>query len=246
MGRLSGKTAIITGATSGMGAATARLFAREGCDVILVGRNEERGHVIEDEILHRGGIAKFLKCDVSSFEECQELKKRVLENYDKLDILFNNAGIFITRSLDDISLEEWDRTFRVNVNGALYMTKLFIGMLAESKGCIVNNASVTGLQSFTSGTKNYMYGSSKAALIKFTEQCALNYADCVRVNAICPGIVDTEIFTNRDFSRFDGVIPLGRLAKPEEIAKVVLFLVSEDAGYITGAILPVDGGMSLK
>lgn len=246
MNGFTGKNVIVTGATSGIGAATARLYGQEGCNVILVGRNERRGQAIANEILSYGkGNAVFKKCDVSSYEECESLEKWFSDSYDGLDILFNNAGIFITRSLEDIRLEEWERTFSTNMNGVMYMTKLFMHLLVKNKGCIVNNASVSGLQSWTNGTKNYMYGSSKAALIKFTRLCALNYANRVRVNAICPGVVDTEIFTNRDFSRFDGVIPMGRLAQPVEVARVVLFLSSEAASYVTGAVLPIDGGMSL-
>ncbi len=246
MGRFKGKIAVITGATSGIGAATAKAFCKEGCEVIILGRNEERGTSVVHEIRSFGtGSAVFRKCDVCSYESIQNVRKWIGENYQKVDILFNNSGVFITRSLEDIDIREWELTFRTNMDGTMYMTKMFIDMLVKNRGCIINNASISGLESFTSGTKNYMYGASKAALIKFTKLCALNYAGDVRVNAICPGIVDTEIFTNRDFSRFDGTIPLGRLAAPEEIARTVLFLASEDASYITGAVIPVDGGASL-
>ena len=125
------------------------------------------------------------------------------------------------------------------------MTKYFISLLSENRGVILNNASVAGLPSFVDGKGAYMYSASKAAVIQFTKLCAKNYAGCLRVNCICPGVVDTPIFTNRDFSRFNNKIPMGRVARPEEIAKGALFLVSEDASYITGAVLPIDGGMSI-
>ena len=112
-------------------------------------------------------------------------------------------------------------------------------------GSIINNASMGGLDSFVSGTKQYVYASTKAAVIKFSKLLAKNYADSIRVNCICPGIIETEIFINRDFSRFDGTIPMGRIGQPDDVAKVVLFLASDDASYLTGVILPIDGGASL-
>lgn len=246
MGKLSGKIALITGATSGIGAATARLFAQEGADVILCGRNEERGKKIEEELKSQNKRARFYQCDVTNKQEIIEMKEWVCENYGYIDILFNNAGVFITRTLDTIEDEEWELSFKTNIDGVMYMTKYFMDLLVQRQGNIINNASISGLHSFTGGRANYIYGPSKAAVIKFSNLCALNYAKDVRVNCICPGIIDTEIFTNRDFSRFDGTIPMGRLAKPEEVAKVVLFLASEDASYVTGAVLTIDGGASLK
>lgn len=246
MKRLEGKVAVVTGATSGIGAATAKLMADEGARVILIGRNVERGKKVETLILKKKQNAEFIVCDVTSEQAVQELSIYIKNKYGKIDILFNNAGVFITSSLEDITEADWKKSFATNVDSVMYMTKYFIDMLREVRGNIVNNASVSGLQSWTSGTKNYIYGASKAATIKFTKLCALNYAKEVRVNCICPGIVDTEIFLNRDFSRFDGAIPMGYIAQPIEIAKAVLFLASDDAQYITGAVLPVDGGMALK
>lgn len=244
--RFVGKTVLITGATSGIGAETAKEFAEEGAEVLLLGRNRERGALIEKQIRERGGKAAFLPCDVRSEESVIQAKQEIEKNYFEIDVLFNNAGIFLTSALPDITPENWKKSFETNVDGVLYMTKHFIEMLMKNKGTIINNASVSGLQSWTSGTKNYIYGASKAAVIKLSKLCALNYAEHVRVNCICPGIIDTEIFTNRDFSRFDGAIPMGHIGMPENVAKVVLFLASEEASYITGAVIPIDGGMSLK
>lgn len=245
MGKLEGKTAIITGASSGIGAETARLFASEGANVILIARNRERSEKIVESIREKNGSAQFFYCDIRDEQDVHELGSKIRQCYEGIDILFNNAGVFLTSSLEDIKYDDWNLSFQTNVDGTLFMIKEFMPLLINNKGNIVNNASISGLQSWTSGTKNYIYGASKAAVIKLSNLCALNYAGKVRVNCVCPGIVDTEIFTNRDFSRFDGVIPIGYIAKPIDVAKVVLFLSSDDAAYVTGAVIPVDGGMSL-
>jgi len=245
MGKLNDRIALITGATSGIGESCAELFAKEGAEVLVVGRNEDRGKEVEGRIRKSSGKAKFLKCDVTSEKEISMLSQKVKEKYGRLDILINNAGILLTNRLEDLLEEEWQRTYDVNVKGYFLMTKYFIELLRRTHGVIINDASITGLPTFVQGAASYMYSSSKAAVIQFTKLCALNYAKEVRINCICPGIVDTPIYTNRDFSRFDGKIPMGRVAQPEEIAKAFLFLASDDASYITGVALPVDGGMAI-
>ena len=210
MRRLEGRIALITGATSGIGRASARLFAAEGAEVVCVGRDEARG-----------------------------------EEFGRLDILFNNAGIFVTRAIDEIDDAAWERVFRTNAKAAMDMTAAFLPLLQRAKGTILNTASIGGLPYHIAGSKTYLYASSKAALIQFTKLCALNFAPDVRVNCLAPGITDTPIYTNRDFSRFSG-IPMGRVADAFEVARAALFLVSDEASYITGAVLPVDGGASLK
>lgn len=245
MGKLDGKVALITGATSGIGEATAKLFANEGADVILVGRNSERGKVVAEEILTIGGKVNFVQCDVTNKEEIDKLKLWVERTYGRLDILFNNAGILITSSLEDIQIQDWDKVFDINTKAVMLMTQAFIGMLIGSYGNILNCASIDGLECNIRGTKNYMYSSSKAATIHFTKYCARNYSNKIRVNCICPGVTETPIWTNRDFSRFTDSIPMGRVGQPDEIAKAALFLASDEASYITGAVLSVDGGASL-
>ncbi len=245
MGKLDGKTALITGATSGIGEATARLFAQEGAIVVLVGRNEEKGKKIVNEIENNSGSSVFYKCDITCENQIEELKKFVLCEYGKLDILFNNAGILLMSKLEDITYDNWRKCFDTNTTSQMFMSKAFIDILCDNHGCILNNASIDGLQSNVRGRATYMYASSKAATIQFTQILALNYSDKIRVNCICPGLTETNLFTNRDFSRFDGTIPIGRIAQPIEIAKAALFLVSEDASYITGAVINVDGGASL-
>lgn len=244
MGKLEGKIVIITGGTSGIGEASAKIFSDEGATVIIVGRNQQKGI----EALKRIGKTDkvfFLQCDVTDEISVKQLKKNVLSQFGKVDILFNNAGILITSSLSDISEDDWNKTFDLNVKAIMLMTKEFIDEIVNAKGNILNCASIDGLDCNIRGTKNYMYSSSKAASIHFTKYCALNYSDKIRVNCICPGVTDTPLWTNRDFSRFNSAIPMGRVGQTEEIAKVALFLVSDDASYVTGAVVPVDGGAAL-
>ncbi len=245
MNRMRGKTVIITGATSGMGKATAVMFAREGAEVLLVGRNEKRGAEVVREISEFGGKVRLYVCDISFEENVLNLVHRISESYDKIDVLFNNAGIWDTSALEEIDEERIRKSFAINYDAIVLMSKYFMPMLVRAKGNIINNASMGGLDSFVSGTKQYVYASTKAAVIKFSKLLAKNYADGIRVNCICPGIIETEIFINRDFSRFDGTIPMGRIGQPDDVAKVVLFLASDDASYLTGVILPIDGGASL-
>ena len=243
MGKLQDRIILITGATSGIGEASALLFAQEGANVIVVGRNKERGEQVVEKIQSGGGRAAFCVCDVAQPEEMEALFARVKKEYGRLDGLFNNAGMLITQDLTEMDDETWDKMYHTNVRSVMNMTKLFMPMLVESRGVVLNNASIEAIR--TAGRRSYLYATTKAAVIKFSQLCALNYAESVRVNCLCPGHTETAIFTNRDFSRFS-YIPMGRMAQPEEIAKAALFLMSDDASYVTGAVLTVDGGVCLK
>jgi NAD(P)-dependent dehydrogenase (short-subunit alcohol dehydrogenase family) len=245
MGKLYGKIALVTGATSGMGRGTAFMLAEEGASVILAGRDRERGISAERAIREKKREAVFISCDLTQESQIIELKNQIEKTYGRLDILFSNAGIWLTRKLEDIAYEDMRRCFATNTESAILLTKYLMPLIKKCRGNIIYNASVGGLEGFTSGTSQYLYHSSKAALIKFSKLVAKNAAPEVRANCICPGLVDTEIFENRDFSRFDGTIPMGRMGDPEDVARVVLFLASDDASYVTGAVIPVDGGMSL-
>ena len=231
MKRMVGKTVMVTGATSGMGRASAIMFAQEGAEVILIGRDEQRGNEVVAKIEEMGEKAKLYLCDISIEKNVEELYQVISESYEKIDVLFNNAGIWTTFLLQEVDTER--------------IHKYFLPMLVKAKGFIINNASMGGLDSFVSGGRQYVYASTKAAVIKFSKLMAKNYANSIRVNCICPGIIETEIFENRDFSRFDGTIPMGRIGQPDDVAKVVLFLASQDAAYLTGVVLPIDGGASL-
>ena len=247
MGKLDGKVALITGATSGMGEAFAKLFAKEGATVAVVGRNEERGNKVVEDIISEGGQARFLFCDVSKKPSVQELRAEYNKYFDRLDILVNNAGILMTSVLEETSEDEIATMFSTNAFSYIYVVQEFIDLVLAAKGNILNNTSIDGLQSLYRGNKNYMYCASKSAAIKFSQQLALNYTPMgIRVNCLCPGVTETPFFTNRDFSRFNDAIPMGRVGKMDEIAKAALFLVSDDASYVSGAVLTVDGAASIK
>jgi NAD(P)-dependent dehydrogenase (short-subunit alcohol dehydrogenase family) len=246
VGKLNGKIALITGGTSGIGGSAATLFAQEGADVIVIGRSVEKGMAKEQEIRNAGNKAGFFQCDVTNKKDIIDLRDMIKDKYGRLDILFNNAGGLFTGALEEITDEDWDMTYEVNVKSMLHFSQEFIAMLRESHGVILNNTSVSGLHNFVKGKCSYMYASAKAASIQFTRYLAKNYAPEIRVNALCPGLTVTDLFTNRDFSRFNGANLLGRMADPMEIAKVALFLVSDDSSFMTGSIIVADGGETIK
>ncbi len=243
---LSGKTALITGATSGIGAAVARRLAKEGCEVALAGRNRDKGSALEQEIISNGGSAAFIPCDISQEDEVTSLIGKTAEIYGGIDILFNNAGVMLpSMEIERMPVEDWRETFDININGYFLVARYAKPYLLKSKGVIVNNASIAGMHSYAMG-RSYAYSASKAAVIQFSRQMAKNYGEeGIRVNCICPGIVQTAILHGRDPKLYEERIPLGRVAQPEDVAKVVAFLVSDEAAYLTGVTLPVDGGASL-
>lgn len=248
MGKLDGKTALITGGTSGIGEAMAKLFAKEGANVIIVGRSVERGNRILEQLLPPpDGFSAFLPCDITDAEAVKKLRKDVEEKYSRLDILVNNAGISIGGSIEELQDEIWMRHYDVNMHASMRVTRAFLDMILESKGNILFDASVDGLSYLTRGRRMYAYSSTKAALIKFAQLLALNYTpNGIRVNCICPGATQTPIFSDADTSGAVAQIPMGRMGQPEEIANAALFLVSDDASYISGVCLPVDGAASLR
>lgn len=237
---------VVTGATSGIGAAVSTKFASEGATVILVGRNAERGNELVEKMQGSGGKSVFIKCDVSDEEQTINLAANIYKEYGKVDVLFNNAGIMLeSKEIERLPKEEWKSTFETNVDSMFYVIKHLKMMIISCKGCIINNASIVGMQSYLAG-RSYAYSASKAAVIQFTRQLALNYAEeGVRVNCVCPGIIDTPILGNRDREQYAKRIPLGYVGQPDDVANVVSFLASEQASYLTGVVLPVDGGGSL-
>lgn len=245
-GKLAGKVVLITGGTSGIGGACSMLFGKENATVIALARDEHKGREFESTCRKEGIDVSFLPCDVTDRERLKEIHRKIRERWGAVDILMNNAGILRTGDLKEITDEDWDTVYQINLKSVLYVCQEFIDELTGRKGIILNNASINGLHSYVKGAKSYMYATSKAALIQFTQYLAKNYAPDVRVNCLCPGMTETNLFTNRDFTRFNDCNLLKRMAKPEEIAKVALFLVSEDSSFITGSIIVADGGETLK
>lgn len=237
------KVAVVTGATSGIGEATAKMFAKNGAKVVLVGRNIEKGEKTEKEI---GENAYFIQCDVSDENQVKTMVEQAVTKFKKIDILFNNAGVMLpSMEIERMPVDDWNKTFDININGMFYVTRYVKPYLFKSKGTIINNASIAGLQHYAAG-RSYAYSASKAAVIQFSHQMAKNYGEeLIRVNCICPGIVDTPILGDRDRSEYAKRVPLQRLATSEDIAKVVSFLASDEASYLTGVVLPIDGGVSL-
>jgi len=252
MNRLNGKSAIITGASSGIGRASALLFAREGANLVLADVNEANLKKVEEEIKGMGGRVFVRKTDVSSEDEIKALIGLALEKFTNIDILVNNAGISGgLDALENQSSEEWHRIYDINVMGPVYATKHIIAHMKTRRcGSIINIASVAGL---LSGAGGNAYSASKAALINFTRTSACEVgAQNVRINAICPGLIETGMTSPFfEYARSTGkenqlgkYCELKRAASPEEVAWAILFLASDEASYITGQALPVDGGIT--
>ncbi len=248
--RLDGKVALITGGTSGIGEATAVLFAREGAKVAITGRNEARGHAVTARILELGGKAIFLRTDVRKAGECKRAVDETVRAFAGLDILFNNAGIYFPQTALECSEEEWDLQIDINLKGTFLMSKYALEpMLAQSRGVIVNNSSGWGL---VGGDRGVAYCASKGGVVLMTKAMAIDHGrQGIRVNCVCPGDVDTPMLP--EDARIRGLDwktylagcenrPLGRIGTVEEIAKAVLFLASDDSSFMTGTAMAVDGG----
>ncbi|MFW9967941.1 MAG: SDR family NAD(P)-dependent oxidoreductase [Candidatus Thorarchaeota archaeon] len=247
--RLEGKVAIVTGAGAGIGEATARLFAAEGASVVCNSISDSASRVVE-EISQDRGKATFAQGDVSDVHAAQQIVNTAIDTYGKLDILVNNAGIVIPGRVDDISLEDWDRTMAVNASGVFLVSKYAIPHLKKTRGVIVNTSSVLALK----GVKNRAaYSASKGAVVSLTKAMAADYMeDGIRVNCICPGATDTRSLAHR-ISQFSDPVaarqqfisrqPMGRLGTSEEIAEGILYLAL--AEFATGISLPMDGGMTV-
>ena len=248
--RLEKQVALITGGTSGIGQATALLFAREGAQVAITGRNEKRGHSVTAAILEAGGKAIFLRTDVRRAAECERAVRETVQTFGRLDILFNNAGIFYPHDTLECSEEEWDEQIDINLKGAFLMSKAALpGMIAQGRGVIIHNSSGWGI---VGGDKAVAYCASKGGLVLLTKAMAIDHGrQGIRVNCICPGDVETPMLPQdakmrgqkwEDYLAGCAKRPLGRIGTAEEIAKAVLFLASEDSSFMTGAALVVDGG----
>ena len=248
--RLNQQVALITGGTSGIGEATALLFAREGARLAISGRNEKRGHAVSEAILKSGGQAIFLRTDVRRAAECVRAVRETVGAFGRLDILFNNAGVFYPHDTLECSEEEWDEQIDINLKGTFLMSKSALpAMIAQGRGVIINNSSGWGI---VGGDRAVAYCASKGGVVLLTKAMAIDHGrQGIRVNCICPGDVDTPMLPVdakmrglkwEDYLAGCAKRPLGRIGTAQEIAKAVLFLASEDSSFMTGAALVVDGG----
>ncbi len=243
------KVALVTGATSGIGRATAVAFARDGAKVVVAGRRESEGAEVVAEIKDSGGDALFVRTDVSVEADSQALVEKTVAAYGRLDFAFNNAGIFAdTGAVTEATGDIFNRTFGINVGGVLYGMKHQIpAILKSGGGSIVNNASCLGLSVIPNAA---IYNASKFAVIGLTKTAAAEFsAQGVRVNAVCPAVVETDINAEarHDGQSHDFLLskhPIGRFGKVEEIAAAVLFLCSPGASFTTGIAMPIDGGFT--
>ena len=250
MKTFAGKVVLVTGGTSGIGRATALAFAQEGASVVVAGRREDEGAESVALIEQAGGKGLFVRADVSVEDEVASMVARAVEVFGGLHFAFNNAGVFVPPApMTEITAEAIDRILAVNVRGtALCMKHEIPAIMKSGGGGIVNTASFLGIRAFPGSA---IYNASKFAVIGLTKSAAVEFAaQGVRVNAVCPGVIDTPMNeqmraeeSGRDF--LNGLQPMKRTGRPEEIAGAVLYLCSPSAGFITGTTLSVDGGITV-
>lgn len=246
--KLQNKTAIVTGASSGIGLGIAKLFLQEGANVIFSDINEEMGNKIVSEL---GEKATFQKCDVSNSEEVYKLVEDTVEKYGKLDIMVNNAGIAILGGILECTDEDWRKVIDINLSGVFYGTSAAAKAMkaTQTKGSIINMTSILGIVGFT-GTVAYC--AAKGGVSNLTRASAQDLAQSeIRVNAIAPGFIQTSM--TKDIladEAFNNIVisntPLGHVGDTDDIAQAALYLASGDSKYVTGVILPVDGGWTCK
>jgi NAD(P)-dependent dehydrogenase (short-subunit alcohol dehydrogenase family) len=256
MGRLEGKVTIVTGAGSGIGAAAARLFAAEGARVGVADIRADAAEAVAAEIVEAGGAAIAISGDVGSEDGARAIVDATVAEWGRLDALYNNAGVDATGDVLDVTAEDWDRCFDVNVKGTWLCSKHAVPVMERSGGgAIVNQGSVAALV----GIRRFAaYCAAKGAVVSLTRAMALDLAPLgIRVNCICPGTVLTPLMETMIRQRGDGDLdrgiamtvekyPIGRLGAPEEIARVALFLTSDDAAFVTGSVHAADGGMTAQ
>jgi len=250
--RLSGKVALITGGGTGIGRAIALAFAREGASVAVAGRRLEKLREVISEVQKQGGAGLAMECDVTRIREVERAVKGTVERFGRLNVLVNNAGTLHVSTVEGISEEEWDRVMTVNVKGPFLMSRAVLPEFRKcGGGAIVNIGSVLGLFAVKDRAA---YSTSKGAVTMLTKSMALDHAhEKIRVNCICPSVVETDLVkgvfneTEEGQAKLNArlaTIPLGRLGRPEDVAEMAVFLASEESSWLTGAAIPLDGGLT--
>jgi NAD(P)-dependent dehydrogenase (short-subunit alcohol dehydrogenase family) len=251
--RFVNKVAVVVGATSGMGEASAYRLAEEGAALLIVGRREQKGLRVVKNIEDNSGKASFFKADISELEDCKKIIDGAIERYGKIDALINIAGISISKGIEELTIQDWDYEINSNLKSYYLLCKYAVPFLKKTRGNIVNMASMVGLV----GKANHCsYSASKGGIISMSKSMALDLAKYgIRVNIICPGWIRSEMNENwfqqkgdkeqgiRD--QINKMHPFGRIGEPEEVASVIAFLASEDASFITGVAMPIEGGLTL-
>jgi NAD(P)-dependent dehydrogenase (short-subunit alcohol dehydrogenase family) len=249
--KLAGKVAIVTGAASGIGRASAIVFAREGAKVVVADRNEAGGNETVANIQSGGGIAHFAQVDVAKEDDIRAMVNATVARWGTVDILFNNAGVVLVKSVEQMTEEEWDRVMSINVKAVFLATKQVAPIMRHNGGgAILNTGSIA---SFTGQVGTPAYSASKGAVALLTKSLALDLGrDSIRVNCICPGITDTPMLREHLGYGEEGEarirarlsrVPLGAILHPEDVARAALYLVSDDSAGITGVLHVVDGGL---
>ncbi len=250
--RLVGKTALITGGGTGIGRACALLFAREGARVAVAGRRAEPLSVLAAEIYNAGGEALAVQCDVTDVGEVERAVRMAVHRFGRLDVVVNSAGVLAIGTAEETSEAHWDRMIAVNLKGTFLVSRAALSELRKSGGgSIINIGSVLGLVGMK---QRAAYAASKGGVTQLTRAMALDHAhEGIRINCICPAIVETELTRDLFAQQKDPEalrqkrieqIPLGRMGRPEDVAQMALFLASDESSWLTGAALPLDGGLT--
>ncbi len=252
----AGQTVLITGATSGIGEGTAKAFAAHGANVMINGRDADRGAAVRAAIGDAGGTAALSLGDVADPGYCDGLVAETVDRFGRLDVLFNNAGICLHGPIDETPDDEWRRLIDINVSGSFYMARATVRqMKAQSGGgAIINMASECALIAYE---RLPAYSATKGAIAMLTKVMAIDHArDGIRVNAVCPGDIDTPMtdmgWQHLDLSseeireKLKSHIPLGKVGQPIDIAHAVMYLASDAAGFVTGTLFPIDGGTTAR